>query len=84
MYNDCGLDISKMSSFKRFLIVAQKTSKATFNAARSAIKTTMEQNRQRAETQEQQRVSFTLLDIAPFPELKKHFFNESENEETSV
>ena len=61
MYNDCGLDISKMSSFKRFLIVAQKTSKATFNAARSAIKTTMEQNRQRAETQEQQRVSFRIL-----------------------
>merc|ERR1712233_9990 len=47
--------INNMSSFKRLIQVAQKTAKASFNAARSSIKVTMEQNRIRAESAEQQR-----------------------------
>ena len=37
--------------------MAQKTAKVTLNATRQAISATMEQNKQRAETQEQHRVS---------------------------
>ena len=50
-------DFLTMSSFKRLMIMAQKTAKVTLNATRQAISTTMEQNKQRAETQEQHRVS---------------------------
>lgn len=47
-----------MSSFKRLAMLAQKTTRATLNAARTSIAQTMEQNKQRALTAEQQRVRY--------------------------